>query len=110
MLMSCSLTTCHREHLEGVLVELDDGRISNIGHVCGSQPENFGEQLARETKQHGEAQVRRDAIVRLQDRATITAHFDAILFLRRQCYLWQDRIDAFLATFDIRQHLQNRAR
>lgn len=110
MLMRCSLTTCHQEHRDGVLVELEDGRVSNIGHVCGSRPENFGEQLARELKQYGEAQVRRDAIVRLQDRATITARFDAILLLRRQCYQWQARMDAFLAAFDIRQNLQIRAR
>lgn len=108
-LMCCSLTTCHQEHLEGVLVELEDGRFSNIGHVCGSRPENFGEQLTREMQFFGEAQVRRDAIHRLQDRATITTRFDAILFLRHQHYLWQARIDTFLASFKLSQHLQSRS-
>jgi hypothetical protein len=109
-LMRCSLTTCHQEHLDGVLVELEDGRFSNIGHVCGSRPENFGEQLTREMQFFGEAQVRRDAILRLQDRATIKARFDAILLLRRQHYLWQARIDTFLASFKLSQYLQSRGR
>ncbi|NPT47172.1 hypothetical protein GNZ12_38960 [Paraburkholderia sp. 1N] len=87
------MTTCHQEHLEGVLVELEDGQFSNIGHVCGSRPENFGEEFTKKMQFFGETQVRRDAIHRLQDRTTITARFDAIFLLRRQYYLWQTRID-----------------
>jgi hypothetical protein len=108
--MRCSLTTCRQEHLEGVLVELEDGRFSNIGHVCGSRPENFGEQFSRELKLFGEEQVRSDAIRRLQDRSTIIARFDEILRLQRQCHLWQGRINAFLASFEISAQLQSRLR
>jgi len=106
--MRCSLTTCHQKHRDGVLVELEDGRLSNIGHVCGASPENFGEQFARERERFADDKVRADAIRRLQDRKEILNRFDEARTIGAECGRSQLQIDTLLASFNLRVPLQVR--
>jgi len=40
-LVECSLSGCRRSHNEGFVVQLQDGRVTNVGHICGRKA--FGE-------------------------------------------------------------------
>jgi hypothetical protein len=106
--LRCSLTTCHQEHHEGYLVELLDGRVSNIGHVCGSRPENFGESFSIGVARLSEANIRKDASRRLQDRAGIVERFNKARQLVRQLQLWQPRLNTVLLKFNLGEPLRRR--
>ena len=56
--MRCSLVTCHQSHKEGLIVELEDGRLSNIGHVCGVRPGNFGSVLKSDLARFSDERIR----------------------------------------------------
>ena len=49
--IQCSLSMCHRWHNEGYIVELEDGRLTNVGHICGKQ---FGDIFAIEEQKYQE--------------------------------------------------------
>ena len=53
--IQCSLSRCHRWHNEGYIVELEDGRSTNVGHVCGKQ---FGDKFAIEEQKYQEQILR----------------------------------------------------
>jgi len=53
--IQCSLSMCHRWHNEGYIVELEDGRLTNVGHICGKQ---FGEKFAIEEQKYQEQILR----------------------------------------------------
>lgn len=106
--MRCSLTTCHQEHRDGYLVELSDGHLSNIGHVCGSRSENFGDSFTSGVARLTEANIRADASRRLQDRAGIVERFSEVRRLVVQFQLWQPRVNILLATFNLGEPLRRR--
>lgn len=106
--LRCSLTTCRQEHLDGYLVELSDGRLSNIGHVCGSRPENFGESFSAGVAQLSAANIRADASRRLQDRAGIVARFDEARRLAADVSVWWPRVAIFLESFGLTDQLRKR--
>lgn len=53
--IQCSLSMCHRWHNEGYIVELEDGRLTNVGHICGKQ---FGDIFAIEEQKYQEQILR----------------------------------------------------
>ncbi len=44
-MIKCGLTGCHKWHNEGYLVELENGFLTNVGHVCGG---HFGDRFEAE--------------------------------------------------------------
>lgn len=106
--MRCGLTTCHQEHREGYLVELSDGRLSNIGHICGSSPENFGESFSAGVARLTEAHIRIDASRRLQDRAGIIARFNEARKITEEVRVWMPRVGGLLLTFNLGELLRMR--
>ena len=44
----CALTNCRTPHKDGVIVELEDGTISNIGNICGSDENKFSTKFSIE--------------------------------------------------------------
>jgi hypothetical protein len=43
--IQCGLSGCHRWHNDGYLVELENGNLTNVGHICGA---GFGEKFETE--------------------------------------------------------------
>lgn len=56
----CGLKGCRQPHKDGFLVELEDGNLSNVGHVCGKE---FGEdRFGDEKRRYAEQVLRPQAI------------------------------------------------
>jgi len=60
----CGLKNCRQPHKDGFLVELEDGNVSNVGHICGQQ---FGEKFAAEQRRYAEHEIRPNAIHNIQE-------------------------------------------
>lgn len=60
----CGLKGCHRAHKEGFLVELEDGKVTNVGWICG---ERFGDRFALERTRYAERELRPKAIRAIQE-------------------------------------------
>lgn len=43
--IQCGLSGCHRWHNDGYLVELENGNLTNVGHICGA---GFGDKFEAE--------------------------------------------------------------
>lgn len=54
-MIQCGLSGCHRWHNEGYLVELENGNLTNVGHVCGA---GFGEKFETERAKYTESILR----------------------------------------------------
>lgn len=60
--IQCSLTNCGAHHKYGVIVELENGAITNVGHICGGDEDKFSTKFAQEMMRLGE-RGRRDAMM-----------------------------------------------
>lgn len=60
----CGLKNCRQPHKDGFLVELEDGYLTNVGHICGNQ---FGETFAAEYKRYADQELRPKAIRNIQE-------------------------------------------
>ncbi|MDE2598437.1 MAG: hypothetical protein KGL40_02310 [Rhodocyclaceae bacterium] len=60
----CGLKSCHQPHKEGFLVELENGKLTNVGWKCG---ERFGDRFALERTKYAERELRPKAIRTIQD-------------------------------------------
>ncbi|WP_205168813.1 hypothetical protein [Burkholderia sp. LMG 13014] len=69
--IACSLTNCRTPHKEGVIIELEDGSISNIGNVCGADDDKFSTKFSTELLAMAEARRREQMTPRLLDRTAL---------------------------------------
>ncbi|AIO31115.1 hypothetical protein DM39_1505 [Burkholderia cenocepacia] len=67
--IACSLTNCRTPHKDGVIIELEDGSISNIGNICGADDDKFSTKFSTELLAMAEARRREQMTPRLLDRA-----------------------------------------
>lgn len=47
--LQCGLSGCHSWHIDGYLVELENGSLTNVGHICGT---GFGDKFEAERTQY----------------------------------------------------------
>lgn len=97
--MSCSLTNCGTQHKEGVLIELEDGRISNIGHVCGADANKFGDDYLRARAAMSDEKVRAMILPALGDRQALNTIRSQAATIENDAYLWSRRIRQFATIF-----------
>lgn len=69
--IQCSLTNCGARHRSGVIIELEDGTVSNIGHICGADPDKFSTKFSQEMARMKEGRLRETMMPVLLDRATL---------------------------------------
>lgn len=62
--INCGLSGCGKSHMEGCLVELENGDVTNIGHVCGAK---FGARFEEEKRKYGEAKYKPELIRKIAD-------------------------------------------
>ncbi|WP_157627583.1 hypothetical protein [Burkholderia gladioli] len=67
----CALTNCGRPHKDGVIVQLEDGSISNIGHICGADENKFSTKFTIEMQVMSNARRREELLPRLLDRVSL---------------------------------------
>jgi len=60
--IKCALTNCGTPHKAGVIIELEDGTVSNIGHICGADEDKFSSKFTVEMLKLSESR-RRDAML-----------------------------------------------
>src|SRR5450759_2792891 len=72
--IQCGLSGCHRWHNEGYLVELENGSLTNVGHICGA---GFGDKFEAERIHYMDTIIRpqvlqtvRDGIIKLKSMQT----------------------------------------
>jgi hypothetical protein len=63
--IKCAL--CGASHMDGCIVELENGRITNIGHICGR---HFGERFAEEKRKFSESQRKPELIKKMVEAST----------------------------------------
>ncbi|MDF3885268.1 hypothetical protein [Cupriavidus basilensis] len=97
--MQCSLANCGTQHKDGVLIELEDGRISNIGHVCGADANKFGDDYLRARAAMSDDKVRAMILAALADRQTLTAIRSHAAAIENETYLWNRRVHQFATLF-----------
>lgn len=69
--IQCALTNCGAHHKYGVLVELESGAISNIGHICGADEDKFSTKFTQEMARMGERRLLEVMMPVLLDRAAL---------------------------------------
>lgn len=69
--LQCALTNCRAHHKEGVIVELEDGSISNIGHVCGGHKDKYWTKFLDEKLKLSESRLRDEMMPFLLNRAEL---------------------------------------
>jgi|WetSurMetagenome_2_1015567.scaffolds.fasta_scaffold09484_5 hypothetical protein len=59
----CGLKGCHQPHLDGYLVELEDGYVTNVGWKCGKE---FGDKFVAEERRYRDQILRPKVISQIQ--------------------------------------------
>lgn len=106
--IQCSLSMCHSWHNEGYIVELEDGRLTNVGHICGRQ---FGDKFAIEERKYQE-QILRPQLARIIISSKKRLHElkQPIEELKQRAHIVSTRKSAFISLFkEIIQDLKRRA-
>lgn len=57
--VQCGLKGCHQWHNDGLIVELENGDITNVGHICGAA---FGDKFLKAHKEYTDKILRPQAI------------------------------------------------
>lgn len=109
--LQCALTNCRAHHKEGVIVELEDGSVSNIGHVCGGHRDKFSTKFQDEMQKLSESRLREEMMPLLLNRAEL----QRIQQLARTAYTqgkqWVSRMRMFARLYpDISAELTRRQR
>lgn len=93
----CALTNCGTPHKIGVIIELEDGTISNIGHVCGADKDKFSSKFTVEMLKFSESR-RRDALLPiLLDRPALEGTERQVRAAYYEAEKWLRRVNAFAA-------------
>lgn len=93
----CALTNCGTPHKAGVIIELEDGTVSNIGHVCGADADKFSSKFTLEMLKLSESR-RRDAMLPvLLDRSALEQTERQVHAAYHEAEKWVRRVDAFTA-------------
>lgn len=58
--IQCAL--CGKHHMDGCIVELENGKLTNIGHICGDR---FGERFSEEKRKFSESERKPELIKKL---------------------------------------------
>jgi hypothetical protein len=71
--IKCAL--CGASHMDGCIVELENGRLTNIGHICGK---HFGERFAEEKRKFNESRRKPELIKKMIEASTrlSSMHFE----------------------------------
>jgi hypothetical protein len=97
--MQCALVNCGANHKEGVIVELDDGSISNIGHICGHDADKFSTKFGTEMLKMSEGRHRDTMMPMLSDRVGLEKIASQVGTAYHAGHRWIKRRVAFSAQF-----------
>jgi hypothetical protein len=67
----CALTNCGTPHKTGVIIELEDGTISNIGHICGADADKYSTKFSDEMLKMSASRLREAMMPLLLDRGAL---------------------------------------
>lgn len=93
--IACALTNCRTPHKDGVIIELEDGSISNIGNVCGADDDKFSTKFSTELLAMAEARRREQLTPRLLDRAGLQKIESDVRAICDGAYQWVRLCAAF---------------
>lgn len=93
--LQCALTNCRAHHKDGVIVELEDGSISNIGHVCGGHRDKFSTRFHDEMQKLSESRRREEMMRLLLNRAELQSIEQAARNAYTEGKKWVSRMQAF---------------
>jgi len=97
--LQCGLTNCRRFHKEGVIVELEDGSVSNIGHICGADADKYGPMFALELRKFDDEQLLKTMMPVLLDRSKLEQIEREVRSAYREGQLWLRRRLSFESLF-----------
>ncbi|KVL93081.1 hypothetical protein [Burkholderia stagnalis] len=92
----CALTNCGTPHKAGVIIELEDGTISNIGHICGADKDKFSSKFTVEMLKLSESRRREAMLPVLLDRAALEGTERKVRAAYHQAEIWVRRVKAFV--------------
>jgi len=93
----CALTNCGTPHKAGVIIELEDGSVSNIGHVCGADEDKFASKFTVEMLRLSESRRREAMLPMLLDRRALEGTEHKVRAAYQEANIWVRRVDAFTA-------------
>lgn len=93
----CSLTNCGARHKAGVIIELEDGSVSNIGHICGGDADKFSTKFTAEMLALSESRRRSELLPALLDRARLQEIERRVRAAYAASEKWIKRCSAFSA-------------
>ncbi|WP_433693241.1 hypothetical protein [Paraburkholderia phenoliruptrix] len=67
----CALTNCGARHKSGVMIELEDGTVSNIGHICGADADKYSTKFSEEMLKMSASRLREAMLPLLLDRVAL---------------------------------------
>jgi hypothetical protein len=86
---------CRAHHKEGVIVELEDGSISNIGHVCGGDKDKFSTKFHDEMQKLSESRRREEMMPLLLNRVELQSIEQVAHTAYTEGKKWISRMQAF---------------
>ncbi|WNC95576.1 hypothetical protein RI103_39485 (plasmid) [Paraburkholderia sp. FT54] len=93
----CALTNCGTPHKAGVIIELEDGTVSNIGHVCGADKDKFSSKFTVEMLKLSESRRREAMLPILLDRPGLEGTERQARAAYHEAENWVRRVAAFAA-------------
>lgn len=93
----CALTNCGTPHKAGVIIELEDGTISNIGHICGADKDKFSSKFTVEMLKLSESRRREAMLPMLLDRPALEGTERKVHAAYDEAENWVRRVEAFVA-------------
>lgn len=97
--VQCGLSNCHSWHKDGVIVELENGKLTNVGHICGNK---FGEKFEFERKVYEDKVQRPKAIKLINELLQLLPLIgDKIDLIEKQTEVLQTRKLNFISQFPI---------
>jgi hypothetical protein len=107
--VQCSLTNCGAHHKEGVIIQLDDGSVSNIGHICGHDANKYSTKFGTEMLKMSEGALRDTMLPMLLDRAGLEKIAGQVRAVYHAGQRWTKRMAAFSTLFpDVVQEVARR--
>ncbi|MFL9918831.1 hypothetical protein PQR75_26305 [Paraburkholderia fungorum] len=97
--VACALTNCRTPHKEGYVVELEDGAISNVGNVCGSDEDKFSTKFSEEKAKFSDARRRDELMSTLLDRPALQEIEREVRAAYSTAEKWIRRCEAFATLF-----------
>ncbi|MBY4869036.1 hypothetical protein K6W76_21395 [Burkholderia anthina] len=91
----CALTNCGARHKAGVIIELEDGTVSNIGHICGADKDKFSSKFTVEMLKLSESRRREAMLPMLLDRPALEGTERKVRAAYHEAEKWVRRVEAF---------------